>query len=183
MPPMLPARALAMVVLAAAAASIPAAGGVAPPALALDAERYTGRWYVIAHRPDPKTPEVGGFFEHELLGDGAMVEAYSARPGRFDQEPQVVRRTGHADPSNPARWVFRSGWFGRDEHLVLYVSPDYRFAIEGSGNGLWVLAREPEIAEWSYAGLLARLALRGYDVRQLRRMAQKPEQVGRPGFE
>ena len=72
-----------------------------------------------------------------------------------------------------------------DERWILYVSPDYRFSIAGAPDldAGWILAREPVIPEWHYAGLLARLAMQGYDVSRFRRVAQKPEQIGRPGFE
>jgi len=53
----------------------------------------------------------------------------------------------------------------------------------GTLNTWRLLAREPEIPDWSLAGLLARLSVQGYDVSQLRRVVQKPEQLGKLGFE
>lgn len=172
--------------LAACLAAAPAVRGAAvEPAAAVDLARFFGRWYVIAHAPAARPPPVAAYFEYRPRDDGLIDDLYFARPGAFAEEPVALRRTASADPERPARWEIRSGWFGSVERWVLYVSADYRYALAGApaGNEAWVLAREPVIPEWSYAGLLARLALQGYDVSRFRRVVQVPGQVGLPGFE
>lgn len=178
--------ALLPVVLAAATAAVPA-----PPAspaeatAAIDLGRYLGRWYVIARAPATAPHPRGAYFEYRTGAGGAIQAVYAAREDSFDVEPVLVEHAVSADPAAPARWRVRTGWFGSDERWVLYVSPDYQYTITGTPDHdeAWILAREPEIPEWSYAGLLARLALQGYDVAAFRRVPHKPEQVGRPGFE
>lgn len=179
-------RVLALAALAACAAAMTGLQAVpAEPAASVDLARYLGRWYVIARVPAGGPAPRGAYFEYRQRPDGDIDDVYSAREGSFEREPFVVERTAHADPGRPAKWRVRTGWFSTDEQWVLYVSPDYRYAIAGlpeRGAG-WILAREPVIPEWSYAGLLARVAMQGYDVSQFRRVPQRPEQVGRPGFE
>ena len=173
---------------AALAACIAAVQGThavpAEPAKGLDLTRFLGRWYVISHAPAADPRMVGAYFEYLPRDGGRIRDTYAGRRA-FDREPVVREREALADPQQPARWRVESGWFGADERWVLYVSPDYRYALAGAPDldEAWVLAREPVIPEWSYAGLLARLALQGYDVSRFRRVVQKPEQLGLPGFE
>lgn len=178
--------ALPAAVLAAAMSAGPAVPASSAPATAtVDLGRYLGRWYVIARAPATAPHPRGAYFEYRPGADGAIEAVYAAREGSFDGEPVRVAHAVTADPTAPARWRLRTGWFGSTERWVLYVSPDYQYTITGTPDHdeAWILAREPVIPEWSYAGLLARLALQGYDVAAFRRVPQKPEQVGRPGFE
>lgn len=178
-------RSLALLALATCAAAVTGRSATpAEPAASMDLARYAGRWYVIARLPPGGPPPRGAWFEFRPRGDGEIEDVYVTRAG-FDREPVSVERTARADPRRPAKWEVDSGWFRSAERWILYVSPDYRYSIAGTpglGEG-WILAREPVIPEWRYAGLLARLAMQGYDVSRFRRVPQKPEQVGRPGFE
>lgn len=179
-------RALLPAALAAAVAAVTGLQAIpAEPVVTIDLARYLGRWYVIARAPADDPHPRGAYFEYRAQADGAIANVYSAREDSFEGDPIVVERTARADPARAGRWTVRSGWFASDELWVLYVSPDYRYAIAGApeGGAGWILAREPVIPEWSYAGLLARLAMQGYDVSVFRRVPQKPEQVGMPGFE
>jgi apolipoprotein D and lipocalin family protein len=179
-------RVLVPAALAACAAAIAGLQAVpAEPVAGVDLTRFLGRWYVIARAPAGEPAPRGAYFEYRPRADGDIDDIYSARSGSFEAEPVTVERTARADPARPAQWRIRKGFFGSEERWVLYVSPDYRYAIAGAperGEG-WILAREPVIPEWSYAGLVARLAVQGYDVSKFRRVPQKPEQIGRPGFE
>lgn len=179
-------RVLLPAALVACAAAVTGLEAVpAEPAASMDLTRYLGRWYVIARAPAGGPPLRGAYFEYRPRTDGDIDDIYSAREGSFDSPPVTVERTAHADPARPAKWRVRKGWLSTDEQWVLYVSPDYRYAIVGApehGAG-WILARDAVIPEWSYAGLLARLAMQGYDVSRFRRVPQRPEQIGRPGFE
>lgn len=156
----------------------------APPTAAagIDLPRYLGRWYVIARAPGQR--DVEAYFEFRWRDDGAIDEWYHARSA-FDRPPEARARVARPEPGQPSRWEVRGGWFSSARRLVLYVSPDYRLALAGNSDqsAAWVLARDPEIPEWSYAGLLTRLALQGYDVARLKRVRQKPEQTGWPGYE
>lgn len=176
---------LALAALAVASAVSATAALAAAPATGFELSRYLGRWYVIARFPAGAPHPRGAFFEFASRPDGDLDDRYSAREGSFDREPIVTERRAEADASNPSRWEVEAGWMASDERWVLYVSPDYRYALAGVP-GLdagWMLARDPVIPEWRYAGLLARLAMQGYDVSRFRRVPQKPDHVGLPGYE
>jgi apolipoprotein D and lipocalin family protein len=157
----------------------------AEPVASMDLARYSGRWYVIAQAPGPSTPTVGAFFEFTAQPNGQISEIYSAREGAFDHAAVAHERVLKADPQQPGRWTARRNWFSTEQEWVLFVSSDYRVAVAAvpDRDVSWILAREPVIPEWTYAGLLARAALQGYDVSRFRRVPQKPEQLGQPGYE
>lgn len=174
------ARARLVLALVATVAAAPAGAG---PDVNFELSRFFGRWYVIARAPPPDPPVSSAYFEYRPLDDGHIDALYVARPEPPGTEPVAVHETAAVDPEHPARWQILGGWldwlFG-DERWLLYVSADYRYALAGTparGEG-WILAREPVIPEWAYAGLLARLALEGYDVSRFRRVPQTPGEVG-----
>lgn len=171
--------------LAALLAAGGAAGAAPEPTTPVDLSRYLGRWYVIARAPAAEPHPRGAYFEYRAGADGAIDALYSTREGNFEGEAVMESSTARAEPGHEARWTVRQGWFGSNERWVLYVSPDYQYTIAGTPDrgAAWILAREPVIPEWSYAGLLARLALQGYDVSAFRKVPQTPAQLGRPGFE
>lgn len=157
------------------------------PAAQVDLARYMGRWYVIANIPhSAETGKVGAYAEYRLREDGRIDDFYGARGGSFDEEIELSEGLAWLpDPASSARWKVRFTWPFTRDYLILYVSDDYRYALAGhpSRDYAWIFAREPNIPEWTYAGLLARLAVQHYDVSRLRRVPQTKEQIGLPGFE
>ena len=151
------------------------------PAAGVDLVRLTGRWYLIARLPTAG-PAFGAQVEYRLDGN-RLEEVYAAHRDSLAGPLEKTEVQARPDPQAPSRWRIKEGWLRSRDRLLLYVSPGYRRAIVADKHGAWVLAREPEIPEWSYAGLLARLTVQGYDVSELRRVVQKPIQVGQPGFE
>ncbi len=153
----------------------------------VDLPRYMGRWYVIANIPySAEAGKVGAYTEYRLREDGRIDDFYYAHNDSFDQGIELTEAVAWVeDPTSNARWKVRDSWLFTTDHLILYVSDDYRYALAGhpSRDYAWIFAREPDIPEWTYAGLLARLAEQHYDVSRLRRVPQTPEQVGQPGFQ
>jgi apolipoprotein D and lipocalin family protein len=153
----------------------------------VDLPRYMGRWYVVARIPHSgEAGEVGAYVEYRLREDGRIDDFYGARDGSFDHELELSEGVAWViDPASKAHWKEQFTWPFTSDYLVLYVSDDYRYALAGdpSRDYAWILAREPDIPEWTYAGLLARLALQHYQVSRLRRVPQAKEQIGLPGFE
>lgn len=150
-----------------------------------DLSRLAGRWYVIARLPPAGEHRgFGAEVEYRLHGQ-KLEESYTAHTGSLDGPLEKLEVQAQPDPEQPSRWRIKEGWLGSKERLLLYVSPGYRRAIvtDGGHGSAWLLAREPEIPEWSLDGMLARLSLQGFDVSKLRRVVQRPEQVGKPGFE
>lgn len=157
------------------------------PAGKVDLARYMGRWYVIANIPYfAERGKVGAYAEYRPRDDGRIDDLYYARDGSFEKELELTEGIGWVvDKNSNARWKVRFFWPFTADYLILYVSDDYRYALIGhpSRKYAWIFAREPEIPEWTYAGLLARLADQHYDVTLLRKVPQTPGQIGQPGFQ
>lgn len=159
---------LLLLLVAAAACS----AGPAPPEPAPNFEwsRWLGRWYVVAALP--RVEDVANYIEYRRREDGRIDAVSVTRDGDASQtRAQIVE----PDPRHPARWDVARGWLFSEDWRVLYVSADYRHAIVGDAGRetLWLLAREPSVTEWIYAGLVARVALGGYDVSRLERVRQE----------
>ncbi len=156
------------------------------PLARVDLDRMYGGWYLIATIPNR--------FERGLV---APYDVYSKRPDGDIREDFYVRRGGFDAPlkhytvhdwvrpgTGNAHWRVQLFWPLHLPFLVLYVDPDYRYALFGeeSRDLGWIYARTPRIPDADYSGLLARFTALDYDASRLRRFVQTPEQIGAPGF-
>nr|WP_244142660.1 lipocalin family protein [Paraburkholderia phenoliruptrix] len=153
----------------------------------LDLTRYMGRWYVIADTPFLSEHDyVGNYDEFTLLADGKIDDRYLGRRHDFGQPvtgshfvAKVIPGTGNT------KWRVGLIWPFEIVVITAYVDPEYRYTIRcmADGNMVWVLARDPQMDEGAYRDVLARLAAMGFHTDLLRRVPQKPEQMGQPGFQ
>jgi apolipoprotein D and lipocalin family protein len=157
-----------------------------PLARQVELDRMYGGWYIVATIPN--------WFEKGLVNP---YDVYSPRPdGDIKEEFYLQRgsfaaaRTRHevhdrVQPnSGNARWRVQIFWPLNLPFLVLYVDPQYRYALfgEDSRNLGWIYARSPEISDADYRDLLARFAADGYDTGKFIKFVQKPGDIGKPGY-
>ncbi len=66
-------------------------------------------------------------------------------------------------------------WPFRGDYWILYIDPDYRFAIVGSPNYeyLWILLRTPFISDALYHQLITIAQDKGYPIEKLNMTQQK----------
>jgi len=156
------------------------------PLAQVNLDRMYGKWYIVATIPNR--------FERGLVG---MQDEFSKRPDGDIREDFYTRRGGFDAPlkhfvvhdwvrpkSGNAHWRVQIFWPINLPFLLLYVDADYRYAMFGEENRSlgWIYARAPELPDADYRLLLARFESLGYDPRAFRKLIQKPEQVGQPGF-
>lgn len=129
-----------------------------------------GKWVVIARLP-AQEGELAPSIDLAMEGN-TIRETYTAR-GAAAGMPMTRIQEVKADDDQPARWSIKDGWLSSHERWVLYASPSYRYALIGDPQRAfaWVLARDTAVPEWSYSGLVARLAVAGYEVDKLQRLA------------
>jgi apolipoprotein D and lipocalin family protein len=86
--------------------------------------------------------------------------------------------------TNNASWRVQIFWPVNLPFLVLYVDPNYRYAIFGEEDRQlgWIYSRTPSIPDSDYQVLLSRLDALGYDSKRLVKFIQTPDQIGKPGF-
>ena len=124
----------------------------------VDLNRYLGKWYEIALLPNwfEKKCIEGAIAEYSLLDKGLIkvVNTCKTRKGEskatgvawvVDHETNAKLKVSFAPLARYFRWFSGNYW-------ILYVDPDYQFAVVGdpSQKYLWLLAREPSVSEEVY---------------------------------
>jgi apolipoprotein D and lipocalin family protein len=158
----------------------------APVPLAnVDADRMAGGWYILATLPN--SFERGIVAPHDvytLRPKGGVREDFYFRRGGFggrlkhaDTTISIRRNTGNAD------WRVHIGPLAMP-FQVLWVDPDYRYALFGEQNRKlgWIYGRTPAISDAAYVALLGHFQALGYDSSKFRKFIQTPAQIGQPGF-
>lgn len=152
----------------------------------VDIERMYGPWHMIATIPN--------WFEKGLVEptdvysrrpDGDLQEDFTFRPGNFLAPPKHYTVHDWVVPgTNNSHWRVQIFWPINLPFHVLWVDPDYRYALFGEEDRKlgWIFAREPAIPEADYGVLLDRLAALGYDRSAFVKFVQTPDQIGKPGF-
>jgi apolipoprotein D and lipocalin family protein len=152
----------------------------------VDLPRYMGRWYIIANIPYfAERNFVGAYAEWKLRPDGKIDDSYLAHKGSFDAPLKHYQFLDTPVPgSGGGEWSVQVFWPVRFKQLTLYVDPDYRYTILGyPGKNLgWIFSRDPDMSDETYHAMLAKLDEMGYDTSRFRRVPQRPEQIGMPGF-
>lgn len=164
----------------------PPASGL-PQAFSFDLNRYMGRWYVIANIPYwAENGNVGAYVEYRRRDDGDIDDLYFYHPRNFDTPLEEKKGRAYVVAgSGGTQWRVTFLWPIYVDYQVLYVDPDYRYALVGYPDKSlgWVFSREPEIDAATYRSLLAKFATLGYDVSKFKRIPQTPAQMNLPGFQ
>ena len=145
----------------------------------VDLDRYLGRWNVIANIPySLEKGKVASYDTYSMLPDGRMGNVFTFRKGSFDAPEKSWHGVAWVvDKASNAEWKVRFIWPLSTTYLVLELDPDYRWAVVGTPKRklLWVLARDRQLNDSTYAGILQRIADQGYDTN---RLAKVPQPVG-----
>jgi apolipoprotein D and lipocalin family protein len=153
----------------------------------LDLPRYMGRWYNIAHIPYfGENGYVASYSEWTLRSDGQIDDLYAAKKGTFANPETRKTFVDTVEPdSGNARWSVHLFGPITVTQLTLYVDPQYQFTILGYPDKslAWIFARSPDIDDKVYQDLLSKLDQRGYDISQMKRVPQHPDQLNQPGFQ
>jgi len=152
------------------ATQLPAAQAVAaakPPAKAIPASFYSGKWYEIARTPNagqrdceaPSTEFTGkggdGFSVHQVCHKGSAAGAAKV----FDTKGKII-----AGSNNTRFTMSFLGGIKKQEYWVLDCADDHSWAIMATpgGNFVWLLARKPVLPEAVKAQALERVKALGY---------------------
>ena len=171
-------------VLASRPANAATSGPV--PLAKVELPKMMGDWYLLATMPNFfEKGMVAGHDVYTLRPDGSIREDFEMKRGSFAVKPTrastritVQPNTGDAD--------WRVHFFGviALPFQVLYVDPDYRFALFGEQNRKlgWVYARTRTISDADYRMLMSRFQTLGYDSSKFLKFIQTPDEIGQPGF-
>lgn len=142
----------------------------------LDLTRYLGRWYEICRLPlrweDQAATDITAMYS---LNDDGSVRVDNRC---FDEDGKPSQAVGEATPIDAAksrlkvsflpefvRWVP----FTKGDYWVLKIDPAYRTALVGTPDRkyLWLLSREPYLAEETKTEYLAEARRQGFDLGEL----------------
>ena len=142
----------------------------------VDLDRYMGRWAVIAFVPNfVENGKVATADTYARRPDGKLDNIYSFRPGSLEAPEKSWHGTAWVtNAQSHAEWKVQLLWPFTSEYKILELAPDYTWSVVASngGNLLWILAREPTLADEVYRELLARLDRRGLDSARLVKVPQ-----------
>lgn len=152
----------------------------------VDLDRYMGRWYIIASAHNRmERGMVGSYFDYRRIGDDKVDAVYSAHAHDFKHSLYTNHGIARVeDRQSNARWSMEFSWPMSEELLILYVDPDYQYAVVGDPqkDDAWILARKIFVSDSEYQHLLDVLDSQGYDTFRLIRVPQRPEFLGVPGY-
>lgn len=159
--------------LSAFAADVTAGAVTAVPAV--DLSLYSGTWYEIASFPAPFQPAdcTGTTATYTVNLDGSVKvwnQCYQPTDSGVDR---LLRVEGRAVSVNAGNSQLKVSFFGpfAGDYWVLDLDDNYQTALVGTPNRrfLWILHREPVLAESTYQRLLKKAKAQGFNIQNLRR--------------
>lgn len=92
-----------------------------------------------------------------------------------DGKRKVMRQKGWiVDKERNTEWKVQPLWPLKLPYLIIDLAEDYSYAVVGTNNYkyVWIMSRTESISEEDYAGIISRLADRGYPIEKIQRMPQ-----------
>ncbi|MCK8517069.1 lipocalin family protein [Methylonatrum kenyense] len=142
----------------------------------VDLDRYMGDWYVIANIPTYLERDAHNAVEsYSLNADGTIDTVFTFRQGGFDGEKKRYNPTGFVRSDNNAEWGMQFIWPIKAEFLVIWLDEDYTQTVIGRSKRdyVWIMAREPEMADKDLQQIIAFLGDKGYDTSEIQMVPQQ----------
>jgi len=154
----------------------------------VDLPKYMGRWYIVAHIPYFLEKDlVDVHTTYTLSADGKVVtENFEARKDSFNGEVKKYQFEDTPDPATGnAYWSVKLFWPVYVSQTTIYVDDAYQTTLIGYKDKSlgWAFSRTPEISDAKYQEMLKIFEQQGYDVSRFKKVVQKPDQIGKPGFD
>jgi apolipoprotein D and lipocalin family protein len=152
----------------------------------VDLEKMAGGWYIVANIPNWFEASLVGLYDiYSLRPDGDIAENFYTYSGTFNSPLKHYEVHDWVEPgSHNAKWRVQIFWPFNFAFWVLYVDPDYRYALFGYPDRSlgWIFSRRQTIDEATYQSMLERFRALGYETSKFRRIVQLPSQIGQKGF-
>ena len=134
-------------------------------------ERYMGTWYEIARLPQYFERDLDEVTAQYTLEHNGTIKVLNS--GKRDNEPTSATGSAHLkDPdAKPLAGELRVSFFWPfySDYRIIELDPDYTVAVvtAGSRGYLWVLSRQPEMAQAELDGIVSRMKTLGFEVDKL----------------
>lgn len=143
----------------------------------IDLNRFAGDWFVIANIPTfIETDAYNAVESYAEPVNGRVATTFTFNKGGFEGERKTYQPTAFVrEGSGNAVWGMQFVWPIKAEYRVVYIDPEYQFTIIGrtKRDYVWLMARQPVIAEDDYKRLLSIIEQEGYDLDKLRLVPQQ----------
>lgn len=152
----------------------------------VDLPRYMGTWHVIGAIPNMfEKGKVATADEYRLKPDGTIENIYHYRKGFDKPEKTWNGKAWLPDPKDTARWKVQLLWPFRSDYVILALDADYRVTMVGlpSRKLLWIMSKDTTLDDGAYQRLIDQARQQGFPVEQMRKVPQRAEDVGKPGFQ
>ena len=143
----------------------------------IDLNRFAGDRFVIANIPTfIETDAYNAVESYAEPVNGRVATTFTFNKGGFEGERKTYQPTAFVrEGSGNAVWGMQFVWPIKAEYRVVYIDPEYQFTIIGrtKRDYVWLMARQPVIAEDDYKRLLSIIEQEGYDLDKLRLVPQQ----------
>lgn len=153
-------------------------GTAAPIPLArnVDLDRYMGPWFTAgAIGLSLENGAHNAVETYTRNPDGSIATVFQFRKDRFDgfleTKPTIA---WVVSGTNNAEWRVQTIWPLKEQYLISHLEPDYSAVIVAreSRDYVWILSREPKMANDRYERYREMIAAMGYDMSQFQRYPQ-----------
>lgn len=144
----------------------------------VDIERFMGDWYVLGIIPNfIEKHAINGIESYSLLDDERVKIDYRFTDVRTGAVKHMEPKAWIYDKETMAEWRVQFIWPIKFPYLIIDLADDYSYTVIGVPNRkfVWIMAREPELPDEVYNGILERLKLTGYEIDKIVKMPQKWE--------
>lgn len=147
-----------------------------PPSTAqqVNLKEYMGTWYEIASFPNRFQKGCRcTSAEYKLLNNKVSVLNRCIKgDNQYFSEAKGVAWL--ANKNDPSKLKVRFFWPFKGDYWILYVAPDYQYALVGSPkrNYLWILSRKKIMDEMTYQKLIKIAKQKGFDTSKLVKTTQ-----------
>ncbi|UCH24031.1 MAG: lipocalin family protein [Deltaproteobacteria bacterium] len=141
---------------------------------AVDLKRFMGDWYIIASIPTFIEKNAYNAVEsYRLDEDGTIATTFRFNKDGLDGPLKKYTARGFIrDKLSNAVWGMQFIWPFKAEYRIVYLAEDYSQTVIGRSKRdyVWIMARQPSIADKDYERILEFLTDQGYSLKDLRKV-------------
>jgi len=142
----------------------------------VDIERYAGKWYEIARKPNPFEKNCTGVTaEYSFRKDGKIkVENTCIKNSLDGKTKKSTGKAWVADTETNSKLKVQFFWPFSGDYWIMELGKDYEYAVVGDPGRkyYWILCREPVMDEGLYRDILERSEKQGYDLSDIIKTVQ-----------
>ena len=142
----------------------------------VDIGRFMGDWYVIANIPTSIEKGAHNAIEsYQLDDDGTIATTFTFHKDDFSGPLKTYEPRGFVSDDSNAIWGMQFVWPIKADYRIIYLDEAYSVTVIGRNKRdyVWIMAREPAIAEPEFRDILSMLESVGYDTAEIERVPQK----------